>query len=54
MLYKLGVSKMKEVDGLVGGRAVGRLEGQVGVPNKIWCQRWRQKKNKKGAQEKKQ
>jgi hypothetical protein len=27
-------SRRREVDGLVGGRAVGRLEGKVGVAKK--------------------
>ncbi len=32
------VSGMREVGGLVGGRTVGRLEGEVDFPKKNWGQ----------------
>jgi hypothetical protein len=32
--YEAERSRRREVDGLVGGRAVGRLEGKVGVAKK--------------------
>jgi hypothetical protein len=42
---------MREVDGLVGGRVVGRLEGWVGVPPpprppfKKWWLGWQEEKH---------
>ncbi len=36
--HKRGVNIMRDVDGLVGGKVVGRLEGYKGVPKKEWCQ----------------
>jgi hypothetical protein len=45
---------MKEVDGLVGGRALGRLKGMVGVSKKQMVVRVVKKKIKpKGTREKK-
>jgi formiminotetrahydrofolate cyclodeaminase len=48
------VNKTKEVDGLIGGRVVSRLEGIVGVSKKQMVVNVAKKKKKpKGAHEKK-
>jgi hypothetical protein len=41
--------KKREVNGLVGGKALGRLEGQVGVAKIYMGSRVAQKKNQKGC-----